>query len=167
MNPTERLDFLISCENQNEFQNYWNNCFGTNEKAEYMNKFAPVAPTFDAMNRFLSNKNSQIKIWYVKERLSGNLIGHILFGDFYPGTHPDSIGFAIGLDYKQKGYGFEALKELCDYCINTLGKTEIYGFTLSGNSGSIRLMEKCGFANLGPTGKKMKGFDEIKLRYSG
>jgi RimJ/RimL family protein N-acetyltransferase len=83
-------------------------------------------------------------------------------GDFFPGL-PNNVGFNIGLSYINKGYATETLQSLIAF-VKSLGLKETYGHCFESNIGSIRTMEKCGFKNLGLSGKKFGNVKELKFK---
>lgn len=55
-------------------------------------------------------------------------------------------GLMIGeREYQKKGYGSEALQLLLKYLFQELGLNRIWGFALSDNKPSLKMLEKCGF----------------------
>ena len=55
-------------------------------------------------------------------------------------------GIAIGdPNYRGKGYGTEALKLLLQHYFEDLNMNRIWGYALSENKPSLRMLEKCGF----------------------
>ncbi len=55
------------------------------------------------------------------------------------------LGYVIGVEYQNKGYGFEACRAIIDYGINTLELKEIKVNIDRDNIKSIRLAKKIGF----------------------
>ena len=54
------------------------------------------------------------------------------------------IGWALGVDYRSKGYATEAAEALIGYGFNILGLHRIYADTTDRNSASWRVMERLG-----------------------
>jgi [ribosomal protein S5]-alanine N-acetyltransferase len=74
--------------------------------------------------------------------LNGEIIGGI-------GIHEISdrigeVGYWIGREHWQKGYGSEALKAIVDYA-SDIGLRGLYAKVYVGNPSSGKLLEKCGF----------------------
>jgi RimJ/RimL family protein N-acetyltransferase len=111
---------------------------------------------------FLKYSGENYKTWLIKRIAEKDIIGFVVHGNFYPGL-PNNIGFNIGLKYIQNGYASESLHSLLDY-LKEQGITETYGHCYESNLASIRTMEKCGFVNLGPTGKRYGNVHELKFK---
>ena len=75
-----------------------------------------------------------------------------LFGPELFGTPPDDpctslelhLGYALGSDYRGKGYATEAVRMLVDYAFEEIRVRRIMAMTDRPNTGSIRLMERLG-----------------------
>lgn len=55
------------------------------------------------------------------------------------------LGYVIGVEYQNKGYGFEACSAIIDYAVNTLGIKEIKVNIHKDNEKSLKLAGKLGF----------------------
>jgi RimJ/RimL family protein N-acetyltransferase len=59
------------------------------------------------------------------------------------------VGYWIGTNYHQKGYGTEALKEILNFAFNKLKLRRLEAGVFAGNPSSGKLLEKFGFKNEG------------------
>ncbi len=84
--------------------------------------------------------------WLVYEKKSGQAIGFAGVKEIQAGVYEDT-GIAIGPEYTGRGYGRQVLGLLLQYC-TSLGGTEFYYSTRSGNSASKALALSCGFVFL-------------------
>lgn len=66
--------------------------------------------------------------------------------------------------YQKKGYGSKALKVLLNHVFLELGLNRIWGFALSDNEPSLKMLEKCGFiveGNLNQHAYKLGAFRDV------
>lgn len=81
---------------------------------------------------------------------SGQWIGRI--GPWYPEGWPGrEVGWAIAPDHAGKGFALEAAVASMDYAVDTLGWTDICHTIDPANLASIRLAQRLGSTNRGPT----------------
>jgi len=161
MNQSQRLNF-INAKTTQDVDELWQNCFEGKSNIGHINRHAPHKITqFGVLKGSLQQKNPQ-NSWVIRRRAENDIIGFIIYGDFFP-NRPDSVGFSIGLNYSRNGYATEALKALIEHLRNK-GFQEVFGYCYSSNIGSIKTMEKCGFADLGPTGNTYGENSELKFR---
>ncbi|MCI4225512.1 GNAT family N-acetyltransferase [Dickeya dianthicola] len=64
-------------------------------------------------------------------------------------TAQPEIGYWLGADFRQRGFGTEASRALCQFAFSRLGVEKIYGCHLPQNVTSGRVLLKCGFHSLG------------------
>lgn len=131
----EDLDFLFEIENNEEF---WE-----------------VSATSTPYSRYVLKQyleNSHRDIYEVKQlRLvicgpDSSRIGLIDLFDFEPRHRRAAIGIIIkSRSNRNKGFGTEALKLLCDYCFAHLDLHQVYANVNLENSSSRILFEKSGF----------------------
>jgi RimJ/RimL family protein N-acetyltransferase len=163
MLSTQRLTFINSVKTENDLDELWQNCFSGTENLAHMNAHVPIPLTQQfQLNGFLKNSGVNYKTWLIKRIAENDIIGFTVHGNFFPGL-PNNIGFNIGLKYIKKGYATEALQSLIKY-VKSTGLTETYGHCFETNTASIKTMEKCGFINIGPTGKKYNNVQELKFK---
>ncbi len=161
MEETKNLQYLADLSDEN-LRKLWDNVFEGSENYEYINKYVPMAvPNLLILSSFLSRQNGY-KVWLIQRKAEGDIIGFIIHGNFYPGEN-NNIGLNIGLKYKGKGYGSEAMGALNDY-LRENGYKETYGLCYEENIGIRKVMEKNGYVNLGRTGNVARGFHEVRYR---
>ncbi len=161
MQNTDRLNF-INDKSPDELNELWHNCFEGTENDDHMHRHVPTQfrVTNQAnLNNFLTNNNST---WLVKRIIEKDIIGFAVYGDFMPGMK-NNIGFNIGLNYINNGYGSELLNVLIEIPRNK-GLVETFGHCLESNIGSIKTMEKCGFTLENYTGRQYNGNRELKFK---
>ena len=162
MQNTQRLTFLNSAKTENDLNELWQNCFSGIENQAHMNAHVPMPLTQQfQLNGFLKNSGVNYNAWLIKRIAENDIIGFAVHGNFFPGI-PNNIGFNISLKYINKGYATETLQSLITY-VKSTGLKETYGHCFENNTASIRTMEKCGFKNLGSTGKKFGNVQELKF----
>ncbi|QOL13407.1 GNAT family N-acetyltransferase [Dickeya dianthicola] len=64
-------------------------------------------------------------------------------------TAQPEIGYWLSADFRQRGFGTEASRALCQFAFSQLGVEKIYGCHLPQNVASGRVLLKCGFHSLG------------------
>lgn len=76
------------------------------------------------------------------------------------------VGYHIGGNYTKQGYATEAVKAFLPVIMPKLGIRQILGICLAENRGSVKVMERCGFAKdfegMGP----YQSEDRMICRYS-
>ena len=81
---------------------------------------------------------------------SGQWIGRI--GPWYPDGWPGTeVGWGVAPDYAGKGYALEAAVASMNYAVDVLGWTDICHTIDPENIASIKLAERLGSTNRGPT----------------
>lgn len=131
----EDLDFLFTVENDEQF---WE-----------------VSATNVPFSRYLLRQyldNSHRDIYDVKQlRLVISQYDHTPLGfidifDFDPKNQRAALGILIqSTANRNKGFGFESLQLLCNYCFVQLGLHQVYVNVGADNSSSKLLFEKAGF----------------------
>jgi ribosomal-protein-alanine N-acetyltransferase len=81
--------------------------------------------------------------WVVTQKETNTPLGLITLIKRDYLEHPD-IGFAFLPQYFNKGYAFEASKEILNYVINVCGISTVVAITIPENISSIHLLEKLG-----------------------
>jgi RimJ/RimL family protein N-acetyltransferase len=89
--------------------------------------------------------------WAVTRRGGDAMIGQIGFADFKRAMTPSieglpEMGWVFTAETSGQGHGSEAVAAALDWADRTLGGREIVAIIDEGNAPSIRLAEKCGFA---------------------
>ena len=102
---------------------------------------------------YLSNE----KMFAIRLKETARLIGIILY--FSENADFCEIGYGIGSDYWNKGYGTDAVQRFIEYCFDEKGFTTVFGSFFTGNEASKHVMEKCGMT--------FSRFSEQELSYLG
>lgn len=84
--------------------------------------------------------------WGVFAKESGALIGR---AGFREGSYPPEVGYVIEHSRWGMGLGTEVLEHLIRYAGEEIGCSEIHAKIDKANTASIRVAQKCGFANRG------------------
>ena len=80
---------------------------------------------------------------------NGRLVGSCgLFG-FDEWNSKCMLYYQVCLQERNNGYATEAVAALIDYAFGPLGANRVEAYITPGNDASIRVLEKCGFANEG------------------
>ena len=110
----------------------------------------PVYETIDDMQKLLDKYitgyvSGYTYRWAVIEKGSGECIGQIAY--FLVDEHGcwGEIEYAIGKAYQGKGYATEATKAVIDYGFKEIGFHKVQICVRPSNTGSKRVLEKCGF----------------------
>lgn len=91
-----------------------------------------------------------VSMFSLVERSTGLWLGRV--GPWQPLGWPGTeVGWGLHPDAQGKGYGVEAATATIDYAFDVLGWTDIIHCIDPGNTPSIRLAERIGSRNLGPT----------------
>lgn len=77
----------------------------------------------------------------VEQKLSGKVIGYLLFHEFDPGVY--EIGWIFNRAYWRQGYAYESCKALLDYAFSVKNAHKIFAETIDGVK-SVGLMKKLG-----------------------
>jgi ribosomal-protein-alanine N-acetyltransferase len=79
-------------------------------------------------------------------------------------THKGSIGYWVHQNYQGQGFVTESTQAMADWALEETGLQLLLGNTFGPNSGSQRVLEKCGFTFVGkiPLGERKNGkyFDQ-------
>ncbi len=85
---------------------------------------------------------SNDKLFAIRLKETGRLIGIILYFDERDGGC--EIGYGIGSDHWNRGYGTEAVRRFLEYLFCEKGFRSVRACFFVGNEASRRVMEKCG-----------------------
>lgn len=91
----------------------------------------------------LWKEQNEMKAIVSKE--DGCLIGLIGLGDMNRYSQYKELEFAIGADYRNKGYATEALRRMLAFGFSELNLLVIAAWVRSFNVHSVRVLEKCAF----------------------
>ena len=87
--------------------------------------------------------------WAVVRREDGRVLGNISMFAFSDQNRRAEIGYIQGLQYWGQGYMSEALSAVLAWAFGTLGLHRLEADTDPRNAGSLRLLERLGFAREG------------------
>lgn len=136
----EDLEFLHHCENNTEI-------WSVSNTATPFSKFV--------LRQYIENSHQDIytakQLRLIIETKDNNKsIGAIDLFDFDPYHNRAGIGILINQkEDRQKGYAFEALSTLINYCFKHLKLNQLYCNISESNLKSIKLFEKAGFNKCG------------------
>jgi len=103
----------------------------------------------DILNKYLLNAHQDIytakQYRFVICQSDLNPIGTIDLFDFDPFHKRVGLGILILAKYQNLGFGFEAIKLICDYVFKVLQLNQVYVNITTENKKSIQLFEKFGF----------------------
>lgn len=109
-----------------------------------------VEESREVINRFFSNDAT----WAIVLKYSGEPIGCIGFythqqSNIPIGENDCEVGYWVAKPYWNKGICTEALHLMLDYCVHVRHFSTIWADCFTGNPSSGRVMEKCGFRDIG------------------
>ncbi|QBP73603.1 N-acetyltransferase [Herbaspirillum huttiense] len=118
-------------------------------------QFTHKAQSPEALLRRLRSFESQrssngFAPWVVRDRRDFKVIG---WGGLC--TDPDEPGWGIEVIYAfspdkwRRGYASELVQTASQYAFHTCHIGELHAFAMPANTGSLRVLEKCGFQNIG------------------
>ncbi|MGZ3982079.1 MAG: GNAT family N-acetyltransferase [Mucilaginibacter sp.] len=110
----------------------------------------PRATTVDDAVKFIykiqqATADGQSFYWAITLTNDDTLIGAVCLWNISEDLLTIEVGFELHPDFQGKGLMQEALTAVIDNCFNPLGFSTITACTHPKNSGSIKLLEKCGF----------------------
>ena len=161
MQQTQRLTYLAE-KTEDNLNELWSNCFLGKENLDHMNAYVPFPVNEKWQLSGFLKRESGYRTWLIKRKIEQDIIGFAIHGDFIPGLL-NNVGFNIGLNYTRSGYATETLRELLRH-LKDQGFKETFGHCFETNTASIKVMETCGFVNMGPTGRVFGGIKELKIR---
>ena len=91
--------------------------------------------------RYRSGLSPQVYALVMKD--TGRLVGHVEAAALRDGSW--EVGFHIGEGFRGKGYAREGLAMFSPFITDRLGIDELWGICLEENTGSCRVLERCGF----------------------
>lgn len=99
---------------------------------------------------YISNYNADIFIQkelrlMIIDRTSDEPVGAIDITDFDTVNRRAEIGILIDKEWRNKGYGLDALILTSDYCFNRLGMHQLWSLIADNNVASKKLFETAGF----------------------
>jgi RimJ/RimL family protein N-acetyltransferase len=111
----------------------------------------PATPRVDIANTYLPaflayyERSPGYGFWATVERSSGSFIGwcHLRPQVSDPPDRPE-LGYRLKKAAWNKGFATEMSRALIDHAFGAMGAAEVYAQTYRDNTGSRRVMEKCG-----------------------
>lgn len=91
----------------------------------------------------------QLRLIIILNHSPETAVGAIDLFDFDPLNRRAEVGILVSDDYRGKGYAFEAIELLKDYCFNTLNLHQLYCHVPSSKKLNIHLFTKSGFVITG------------------
>ena len=117
--------------------------------AEY-DSFPPIRTIGEARNTIHNYrrdfKEKKQMRWGIVRRTDNCMIGTCVFMNFDYTSRRCEVGCGLVSSEWNKGYMAEALRSLIDYGFDMLGLNRIEAYIILGNSASVRLFGKLGFA---------------------
>lgn len=107
-----------------------------------------VKQTMDSIISFVSDKreSNDSVLFAIVESRSGNHIGNIKIGPIDFNNHYADISYFIGSkNCLRKGYASEAVFLATKYGFDELGLHRLQAGVIDGNTGSKKVLEKCGY----------------------
>jgi [ribosomal protein S5]-alanine N-acetyltransferase len=102
----------------------------------------------EATRQFIAERQQQYAIdgygrWIAQRKEDGAIIGWCGL-KFHPETNETDVGYRFFRKFWNRGYGTEACAATIQYGFKQLGLKRIYAEARMENTGSWRIMEKCG-----------------------
>lgn len=118
-------------------------------------------PTYESVLSSITNpKNpARMRFGIRKTEDGGELTGSINLTPDADNIQRGEIGYYMGSEYQDKGFGTEAVRALCQFAFGELGYVELYAKVHPDNKASQRVLIKTGFVQTG-----MKDADVIFSR---
>lgn len=135
----EDLDFLYQIENDTRF---WEVSHTQTPFSKYL------------LKQYLENvhqdifESKQLRLMIVEQETRQS-VGMIDLFDFNPQHQRAGIGILIEENYQGKGYAFDAVQTLIQYCFSSLNLHQLFANITPDNTKSIQLFEKAGFELVG------------------
>jgi RimJ/RimL family protein N-acetyltransferase len=101
-----------------------------------------VRKYIDLQNSYQPFEKDKVFELAIERREDGKVIG--LLGLICREHRQGEIGWALGVEYRGRGYATEAARALMDYGFNALGLHRIHADTSNDNIASWRMMERLG-----------------------
>lgn len=129
---------------QQEILELWENIFSTPTKRDHINKLVPnKTEDLGTLFQFIKNSGTQNSIWVIREVELGTAVGCLIHDKEFYG-HRDSIGFFVGNEYCNNGYGRDAVSQFLPI-LKRSGINEVSAITYGTNNPSRKLLKKLEF----------------------
>ena len=106
-----------------------------------------VKTYIDLQNSYQPFEKDRVFELAIERKEDGKVIGFL--GLICQDQGQAEIGWALGVDYRGRGYATEAARALMDYGVNSLGLHRIHADTGTGNHASWKMMERLGMRREG------------------
>ena len=93
---------------------------------------------------------------------SGQTVGYVDLFDFDPVNRRAGVGIYIDDEYRQKGFGTQALAQIETYAANTLAIHQLWAIVAIDNQPSLALFAKCGFKPAG----RLRSWIRRRMQYA-
>lgn len=120
-----------------------------------MNEYTDTKPdkNSDETKAYIDKMNKGIDdnkwiIWAIQHKQSNKVIGTMSIWNIDSEQKSAELGYGIIPDYQGKGLMKEALLNIVDYGFNVMNLKELYAYTEENNIKSIKLLERCNFAEV-------------------
>lgn len=138
------LSLINSIKTDKDLNELWYNCFDGADNMEHINKFRlERLKDKSQLKQFLNSGAETYRTWLVQRDAEKDIIGFALHY-----FDKNEISFSIGLNYINQGYGTEVAKLLVDK-LEVEGIKEANAYCAADNYAAIRVLDKCGFENMG------------------
>lgn len=127
--------------------------YATDHETALMGMWDPLRDHQDAHDDITRSQKaaSEGKIfpWAIEHRREGRMIGRIDLYDLKNGSARGEFGYALNRDYWGHGFATEAARRVMKFAFDSLRLNRVSAECLAINTGSIRVLEKCGFKQEG------------------
>jgi [ribosomal protein S5]-alanine N-acetyltransferase len=109
-----------------------------------------VSETIERVNKIISDYGSEdFCYWGIELKTDGELIGAIDFYNFDPATENCEVGYSIGYQWWNQGYGTEALRAVIEFGFKHMNIHKISAAHNLDNEASGKIMIKAGMVHEG------------------
>ena len=129
----------------------WSAMMADEQAARFIGGVAPRAVCWRQIMTMIGAWHAHgFAMFSVLEKTTGRWVGRL--GPWYPEGWPGTeVGWAIAREHWGKGYAPEGAAAAIDWAFDTLGWTDVVHSIAPDNVASIRVAEKLGSRNLGPS----------------
>ena len=160
---TERL--LLRKLRMEDVYEYYERLFGDGDVTRYLN-FEPhqdISESLDSLQRKLDRyEEDSCYCWAIAEKEEDSLVGLVELLRFDPRDNSCSFVFMLGCNYRNKGYGTEALTAVFRFAFDELKIDRIVADHMAPNIASGKAMEKAGMKHIGTEPEK---YEKTGSRY--
>lgn len=87
-------------------------------------------------------------LWGIQSKEDKRIIGSVSLWNFTDSMNRAELGYGIIPHMQGKGYMYESLQAIINYCFNILGMDQVEAYTEEGNKNSTQLLESLGFVQI-------------------